>query len=69
MSIEKFAADLEKFDFTTKIVGNKIEVDYGLILFEIDIEEDWLKVINKVYKSKQYELNKGLKISSFKYFG
>lgn len=61
MSIEKFAIDLERFGFTTKIDGNKIEVDYGLILFEIEIEEEWLKVINKVYKSKQFEINKDRK--------
>ncbi len=61
MSIEKFAIDLEKFDFTTKVIGNKIEVDYGSILFEVEIDAEWMKVINKVYKSKQYEINKELK--------
>lgn len=61
MSLEKFASDLEKYEFITKIIGNKIEVDYGQILFEIEIEDEWLKVINKVYKSKQYEINKDLK--------
>ena len=40
MSIEKFALDLERFEFTTKVAENKIEVDYGLILFEIEMEED-----------------------------
>lgn len=61
MSIEKFAIDLERFDFTTKVIENKIEVDYGSILFEIEIDEEWQKAINKVYKSKQYEVNKDLK--------
>ena len=61
MSIERFAADLEKFEFITKVIGNKIEVDYGLILFEIEIDEDWQKVITKVYKSKQYQVNNDLK--------
>ena len=40
MSIEKFEIDLERFDFTTKVIENKIEVDYGSILFEIEIDEE-----------------------------
>lgn len=57
MSIKKFAEDLERFDFKTNIEGNTLEIDYKDVKFKIDVDNDWIKVINKVYKAKQYEIN------------
>ncbi|WP_299436539.1 hypothetical protein [uncultured Maribacter sp.] len=57
MSLEKFAKDLERFDFKTKVVKDSIEIDYNEIKFEVNVDEAWLKAIKKVYRAKQYELN------------
>jgi hypothetical protein len=57
MSLDKFAKDLKKFGFETKVNKQTLEIDFNEIQFFIEIEDDWLKSINKVYKAKQYELN------------
>tara|TARA_R100001198_G_C5224135_1_gene205315 strand:- start:57 stop:1289 length:1233 start_codon:yes stop_codon:yes gene_type:complete len=61
MSLKKFAEDLERFDFKTKVVGNTIEVDLNDIEFYLEVDEEWKKAINKVYKAKQYEINEDSK--------
>lgn len=58
MSIKKFAEDFKRFGFTTNVDGKKIELDYEDLQFYIEIDEDWEKAINKVYRAKQYEIDK-----------
>lgn len=57
MSINKFASDFERFGFTTVVKEDIIEFDYKGIQFFTEVDEDWLKAINKVYKAKQYEID------------
>lgn len=57
MALELFLKDLERFEFKTNVNDSLIEVDYNEIQFILEIEEEWIRAINKVYKAKQYELN------------
>lgn len=57
MSLENFALDLKKFGFTATVNKQTLEIDFDEIQFLIEIEDEWLKAINKVYKAKQYEIN------------
>ncbi len=61
MSIKKFAEDFKRFGFTTNVADKKVELDYEDLQFYIEIDEDWEKAINKVYRAKQYEIDKDSK--------
>ena len=62
MSLQKFTKDLEKYGFKPKITNNqRLDIDIEEIQFYIEIDQEWLKAINKVYRAKQYELNHELK--------
>lgn len=58
MSIKKFAEDFKRFGFATNVDDKKIELDYEDLRFYIEIDADWEKAINKVYRAKQYEIDK-----------
>lgn len=57
MSIKKFTEDFERFGFKTNIDNKKIELDYKDLQFYIEIDENWEKAINKVYRAKQYTID------------
>lgn len=57
MSLINFAKDLERLDFKTSVESKKILIEFDTFQFYIEVEDDWLKAINKIYKTKTYELN------------
>ena len=61
MTLKKFAEDFERFGFKSELEGNKINLDLKDLQFYLEIDEAWEKVINKVYRAKQYEIDKDSK--------
>jgi hypothetical protein len=61
MSLKKFAEDFEKYGFSTEIDGNKINLDYEKFQIYIEFNNDWLKAIKKVYRAKQFTIDKDAK--------
>lgn len=58
MSLKKFAEDFERFGFTAKVVDKKIELDYEDLQIYFEFDEAWEKAINKVYRAKQFVIDK-----------
>lgn len=58
MSLKNLAEDFEKKGFVAQVDGNKINIDYENIQFYLEFNDDWIKAIKKVYRAKQYELDK-----------
>ena len=57
MSLIRFAKDLEKFGCITNVSESIINIDFEDIKFYIQFDDNLVKVINKVYRAKQYEIN------------
>ena len=58
MSLKKFAEDFEKHGFSAEIEDNKINLDYENIQFYLEFNEEWIKSIKKVYRAKQFKIDK-----------
>jgi len=57
MSLVKFAADLERYGCQAVVNDSVVNIDFEELQFYIEFDENWIKIINKVYRAKQYELN------------
>ena len=57
MSLKKFAEDFKKYGFSTEIENNKINLNYEDIHLYLEFDNEWIKAINKTYRSKQYNID------------
>lgn len=58
MSLKKIAEDFEKYGFSAQVENNIINLDYENLQFYIEFDENWINAINKVYRAKQFEIDK-----------